>query len=465
MNGLTSEQLMEMSKENLVILFELVVNELKAKLVAQQAQIDELKLEVARLKGPPPNSTNSSMPPSSDFKKNRVIPRKKKPRGAKPGHVMMKRALIDDPDTVIVGKAVRCQCGANVTRVRPETVVRRQITELPVIKPIVIETRQEICICPCCGKKVYGELPQELCGEGCFGPRLESLVVYLRQQHHLSYERTQEFLVTMLGVDMSEGGIGSVTERIGKVAQVRAEVIKEAVRQSPVIMSDETGARVDGRGYWHWVFVTPKAVLHVIRKGRSRTVIKEVMGDVVADVWVSDCWKPQLWAKARARQLCMCHQIRNLQGLIEKAPRLRWAREMQELFRAAIHLSKQREELDKPTYADQVSQIESRLDKLLARQVTNPLANALVNRYRERRDQLLLFLHDKRVPHHNNGSERALRSAVVHRKVTGGFRSNWGPQAYAAIESVVDTAKLKGINAFNAILGLCSRPVLQFVTA
>jgi transposase len=105
------------------------------------------------------------------------------------------------------------------------------------------------------------------------------------------------------------------------------------------------------------------------------------------------------------------------------------------------------------------------LDKLLARQVKNPIADALVTRYRERRDQLLLFLHDRRVPHHNNDSERALRSSVVHRKVTGGFRSNWGPQAYAAIESVVDTAKLKGMNAFEAILGLCSKPVLQFVAA
>ena len=120
MNGLTTEQLMEMSKENLVMLFELVVNEFKAKSVAQQAEIDALKLEIARLKGPPPNSKNSAMPPSRDFKKDRVIPRKKKPRGAKPGHVMMKRALIDNPDKVIVGKAVHCQCGADVSRVRPE---------------------------------------------------------------------------------------------------------------------------------------------------------------------------------------------------------------------------------------------------------------------------------------------------------------------------------------------------------
>jgi transposase len=464
MSEQTSEQLRQMTQEDLVKLFELVVGELKAKLAAQQQEINALRAEVARLKGPPPNSTNSSMPPSRDFKKDRRSPGKKA-RGAKPGHVMMKRVLIDDPDTVIVGKAKRCRCGADVSQVQPEIVVRRQITELPMIKPVVIETRQEICKCPCCGKKVHGELPEELRQERGFGPRLEALVVYLRQQHHLSFERTEELLSSLLGIDMSEGGIGSVTERIGKTAQVRVEAIKKTVQQSPVILSDETGARVDGQGYWHWVFVTKEAVLHVIKKGRSREVIKEVMGDVVADVWVSDCWKPQLWAKAKKRQLCMCHQLRNLQGLIEKAPRLQWAREMQAVFRSAIHLSKQRSELTKTIYARRVWRIERKLDKLLARQVKNPIADALVTRYRERRDQLLLFLHDRRVPHHNNDSERALRSSVVHRKVTGGFRSNWGPQAYAAIESVVDTAKLKGMNAFEAILGLCSKPVLQFVAA
>ena len=457
------EKLMQLSKEDLVELVDTVLDEHKKELARLQEQIVELKAEIERLKGPPPNSKNSSMPPSRDFKKNADGPIVIKKRGAKFGHSMMKRAMVDTPDKMIEGKLGRCECGADMTGQRPEHVIRRQITEIPEIKPVVIETRQEVCACGVCGKRVYGELPAGLGGERAFGPRLEALVVYLRQVHHVSYERCDELLTTFFGVTMSEGGMSSVTERVGQIAEIRADVIQDAIRKAAVIGSDETGARVDGDNYWHWVCVSTDAVWHVIDKSRSANVVKRVMGGAVADVWVSDCWKPQLSAKAHARQLCLCHQIRNLEGLIETAPRLRWARQMQALFRKAIHLGNEREALGNAAFERNVRRIEKDLDTLLARQVRNPKADALLTRYRERRDQLLVFLHDERVPAHNNDAERALRSSVIHRRVTGGFRSRWGPRAYAALASVIDTAKLAGKTAYQAIIGLCGRPVLQFL--
>jgi len=49
---------------------------------------------------------------------------------------------------------------------------------------------------------------------------------------------------------------------------------------------------------------------------------------------------------------------------------------------------------------------------------------------------------------------------VVHRKVIGCFRSDWGAKAYAALASVIDTAELNGINAFQAIQSLFPVPAL-----
>jgi transposase len=60
----------------------------------------------------------------------------------------------------------------------------------------------------------------------------------------------------------------------------------------------------------------------------------------------------------------------------------------------------------------------------------------------------------------NNVSERALRPSVIHRKVTGGFRSEWGAKAYAALASVIDTAELSGGRAFEAIQSLFGPPAL-----
>jgi transposase len=287
----------------------------------------------------------------------------------------------------------------------------------------------------------------------------------LQHQQHLSYERTQTMLADVFGVTLSEGGQACIVERAGVAAQAVADDLQTEIRQSAVLGSDETGARVDGRTWWEWVFVTANAVLHVIRPSRAADVIAEVMGPARVGTWVCDCWKPQLRAPADRLQLCLAHQIRNLQGLIERAPRLQWARELQALFREAIHLAHRRAALSGRGFARRVTEIERRLDRLLARPVTTPAAQALVKRYRKYRAHLLVFLHDPAVPHHNNAAERALRPSVVHRKVTGGFRSAWGAHAYAALASVVNTAKLRGQSVFATLVALMGHPVLPYLTA
>jgi transposase len=377
----------------------------------------------------------------------------------------MRRELVEHPDTVIPAPLWRCRCGADVSSVAPHRIIRRQITEIPESRPVVIETRQPVARCPCCGEEVYGTLPPELMGERMFGPRLEAMLTYLQHQQHMSYERLQETMWELFGVRISQGGIACVSERAGVAAAQQVEAIQQAVQASPVIRSDETSARVDGRNWWQWVFVGQDAVLQVIRPSRGEDVIVEIMGQSRVQAWVSDCWAPQLRSPAEKRQLCLSHQIRNLQGLIDRAPRLHWAREMQALFREAIHLSHRRDEMSERGFKRRVTQIEHRLTCLVDRPVTNRLARALVRRYRKHRDHLLVFLHDPSVPHHNNDAERALRGSVIHRKVIGGFRSAWGAHAYAAIASVVDSAKMRGARVFDAILGLFGAPVLPFVTA
>lgn len=69
------------------------------------------------------------------------------------------------------------------------------------------------------------------------------------------------------------------------------------------------------------------------------------------------------------------------------------------------------------------------------------------------------------MPPHNNAAERALRPSVIHRKVTGGFRSAWGAHAYAALASVIDTAKLRDQSVFATLVALMGRPVLPYLVA
>lgn len=442
------EQLSTLSKGDLIAL-----------VVQLQAELTRLRAELAELQRPPPTSQNSSHPPSRDQKRNRPVSPKPKPRGARPGHARHTRPLVDNPDQVIVAAVARCACGADLRSVPVQAVQRRQLTELPVCKPIVLETRQHEVCCPRCGQTQRGVLPLGLEATRQFGPRLEALVVYLQHQQHLSYARTQQTLREVWGIELSEGGQACILERAGAVAQVQALAIRTQVRQSRVVKSDETGARVNGRTHWHWVFHGTQAIYHQLSPSRGAAVIQSVMGEACAEVWVSDCWSAQLKAPTQTHQLCLAHQIRNLQALRERCPRLRWARELQAVLREAIHLGKRREQLTPQGYQRRVSQLERRLAHLVARTVTTPAAQALVKRYRKHRAHLLLFLRDPRVPAHNNDCERSLRSVVVHRKVSGGFRSQWGAHAYADLASVIDTAKLRGQTVFPTLVALMGPPL------
>jgi len=428
------------------------------------AIIYELLAEVERLKQSRTNSRNSSQPPSQDFKSDTPKKRRRhKKVGAKAGHEKAERALVEKPNKVIEVWIDTCEkCQVNLLDQVPVRTIRRQVTELPEIKPVVIETRQHEVRCPCCGELQRGKLPKGLEAGRQFGPRLEALVTNLHHEYHLGFERICQVCEELFGVTLSKGGAVSIVERAGKTAESEAEAIGEQVRQSKVIGSDETSARVYGHNWWEWVFVGANCEYHKIVLSRGQDVIETFMQECQAEVWVCDCWKAQLNAPAKVCQICLSHQIRNLQGLIEKRPRLLWAQEMQALFRKAIHLGNRRWQLTQAGFERQVAILQKSLEQLLQRTFRGMGVN-LLKRYRKYRDSLFVFLHRSDVPAHNNACERALRPSVIHRKVMGSFRSDWGAQGYAALATVLNTARRHGQSTFQKLVALMGQPVLPFL--
>jgi transposase len=341
-------------------------------------------------------------------------------------------------------------------------IIRRQISELPEIKPVVIETQQYEVLCPCCGEVQRGKLPEGLEAGRYFGPRLEATVTMLHHEHHVGFERLVQLCGEIFNLPLSEGGAVSIIKRAGQAVWDEAKKIGEKVRHGKVVGSDETHARVHGMNWWQWVFVSENCEYHLMMPSRGYDVIEMFMRDCEAEVWVCDCWKPQLKAPAKMCQICLAHQIRNLQGLIDKRPHLAWAKEMQALFRKAIHLGNRRAQMTARGYQRQITIIEKKLDQLLKRRFSG-LGTNLLDRYRKRRDSLLIFLDRTDVPADNNTCERALRSSVVHRKVMGSFRSDWGAQTYAALATVLNTAKRNGENAFQKLVQLMGTPILPFL--
>src|SRR6266550_4352401 len=100
----------------------------------------------------------------------------------------------------------------------------------------------------------------------------------------------------------------------------------------------------------------------------------------------------------------------------------------------------------------EVQGLQTRVTELEAKlQPTNPHGRRLQRRYAKIQDNLFLFLDDATVPPTNNSSEQAIRMSTVFRKVTNGFRSDWGRDLFAAVRSVVNTGKRQGLSAYQAI--------------
>jgi transposase len=300
--------------------------ELNAKM---QAEIEALRMKLDKSKKPPTNSGNSSQPPSRDQKGNATDKRKRHKHGPARGHTKYERPFVAQPDHIIEIKPTTCKkCQTNLKQADAVLVDVNQVTELPQAKAEVIEVRQYSVNCPCCGSTQKDKPAAGLEMDRAFGARLEATVVYYRQEQHMSYVRTRSAMQNLHGVEISEGGIDKIMQRASARAIENVKVVEASIQQSAVIYCDETSSRVDSNTFWQWVFCSTKAVLHVIRFNRSVDVIKDAMGDHKAEVWVSDCYGAQMNAPAQEHQLCLAHQLRNLQAVVEQHPKDFWAKHM-----------------------------------------------------------------------------------------------------------------------------------------
>ena len=163
--------------------------------------------------------------------------------------------------------------------------------DLPPIKPIVTRINLRVGLCPCCGKRVTAKPPADMAPGSPFGPGITALVVDLHTKQMVSFNRLQEFLKGVCGLDISEGAIANMLSRVGKPFAAEAARIATVVRNAAVVTSDETSARVAGKTCWQWVFGSANAVCHKIADTRGAKVVTEFLAGARPEVWGSDRYK------------------------------------------------------------------------------------------------------------------------------------------------------------------------------
>lgn len=418
------------------------------KINAQERRIAELE---ARLNEPPKNSGNSSVPPSKGFKANKHKSERTGLRRGSVGRKGASRPLHPNPDDIVRVMARTCEQCRNALS-DGDQVLRESYDKIdvPPVKPRV--TRVEIYggVCACCGHKTTPSAAPEGMEKGSpFSRNIMALVLYLRYIHAISYERLARLFGDLFGLAISEGALDAMLQRSKPCFDKEIAAILARLRKARAIYSDETSVRVNGRNWWNWVFQNDEITLHVIRQHRSREVVEDVLDGHRPALWVSDLYGAQQ-GFSEAWQICLAHQLRDCRYAIEAGDSV-FAPRMKQMFLRAFVIAKRRKTLSESTLKSYKARLERDMDSIMALNVTHKDGRRLRKRYGKHRGSLLTFLDHPELAPDNNSSERALRPTATYRKVTGGFRSTWGADLYAALRSTVGTAAKHGLNAFASI--------------
>jgi transposase len=418
--------------------------------------VETLKEEIRLLRNGK-NSGTSHTPPSHQISRpNAKSLRAKTDRksGGQHGHEGFTLKIKEVPDETISYIPQYCNsCGEDLQQTASIFKERRQEVIIPSIEARYVEHRSYSKACTQCGKICTGALPAHLNAPIQYGGSVGALVSYLSVYQYIPYQRITVLLKDLFGLQISQGSIDNLLERMTQKALPFYNTIQQKIQQSEVVGSDETGASCAGKKGWFHTWQTTALTFIAASLNRGYQTIAQYFPDgFPLSVYVSDCWAAQLKVVAFLHQLCTAHLLRELRNF-EEALCCKWSSDMKELLQDAITLKKQLTPQDYLQTPSAVIQMQQRLTQLLLYDhcASHSKVQAFFKRLIKNKNSILTFLHHPNVPPDNNGSEQAIRNVKVKTKVSGQFRSLRGATRFAILRSVIDTTIKNTQNVFDAL--------------
>lgn len=401
----------------------------------------------------PKNSSNSNKPPSSDFPKvlktqSLREPLGKKP-GGQPGHKGTTLKMSDTPDITLNYSPNNCICcGEDLSGYQAQLAGRRQIIDIPPIKPVITEHNVYKIQCRC-GHENTAAFPEGIISPVSYGSNTQSLIAYLSTRQYIPVDRTAELMSNVFGLPISTGGICYLLAKVKQKAIPTYEAIRQYVLKGNVIGADETGVNISGKNNWAWAFQNLAATYIAIHKSRGHRAIADIMPEGFENnILVTDCWAAYFKDIAASHQLCTAHLLRELKYLAEKFPENTWIPRMKGLIVNALEMRKEN------TLTPEKSEAFTRTFLALIQDPANQKIKELITfqkRMVKYADYVFTFLNNPEIPPDNNGSERAIRNFKVKQKISGLFRSAGGAEIFATLRSVIDTAIKQGENPYEKL--------------
>lgn len=417
------------------------------------------------------NSQNSSKPPSQDVYE-KPAPKslrgktgrgKGKQRGAAGANL----TLVEDPDVVVDHVPSACSgCGTGL-RNRPSVeVTRRQVHDLPEIKPVVTEHRMHQRRCRC-GVLTTASAPAEATAPACYGPNITALAAYLLTYQHIPIARAAQLLADVLGMNVSTGWVSSVLGKVEPALEPFVEATRDALRRAPVTHFDETALRAVGARWWLHSVSTDRLTTYLLHAKRGCDAIDAFnILPGFAGIAVHDGWHPYRTYEV-THALCNAHHQRELVAAAETNPDQDWPALLSGVLdelNVAAHTAR---ELDLPELPAEVwHPMVARFDEHLAAGLNLHTRNntghpkggrprqtktrALLERLDKYRDDVLRFAFDLTVPFTNNQAERDIRMTKTQLKLAG-WRTTTGATTWLTVRSYISTTRKNGIHTLTAL--------------
>jgi transposase-like protein len=395
------------------------------------------------------------------FVKLNVPRRRRKKPGRKKGHEAALRpmpARIDHHQEVPLAtdrsrRAICPHCKCRLTRLRQ----RKRIVEDLV--PSAVETtcyHTASGYCPHCRKRIESRAreqpPASNVPHGQLGINTLATAAILRVRHRLPFRQIAQLLKDMPGLSISPGGLVKQIKRLSRWLEGRYQDLIRQMRASPHVHVDETGWRVDGKNFWLWAFTDPTFTLYHVDASRGGKVPLKLLGKAFGGTVIADFYGAYDRLNGE-KQRCLTHLMREVKETGEKDPRFMdtpLSRKLMRWCREALRLKKRWSELPDVPYEMKASRLEDRLDGLIRMNHEHADARRLCKRLVRCRADLTRFLWDQNLDGTNNAAERALRPAVIRRKITGGSRSESGAAAWAKLASLLRTADQQKLGVYEA---------------
>jgi transposase len=419
--------------------------------LAMQQRISDLEAKVrdleARLRL---NSTNSSKPPSTDpigMKRKPPAPPSKRKRGGQPGHRKAQRPLVppERVDETIHCKPTSCRRCAHALSGEDSEALIHQVAELPKIQPIVTEYRLHRLACEHCGETTCGILPAGV-PTGCFGPYLQAVLAMLAGAYRLSKRQIQQLVGDLFRLNLSTGMVSKLERQSAEALEAPYNELAVSVHEAEVVNLDETSWRQNRCKVWLWASVTKLTTVFTIAAHRSREVASALLGSRDDQVVGSDRYSVYEYIMPWWRQVCWSHLMRDFQAMIDRGGAGHGSGERllslsKRLFR---HWHCVRDGTSSwRTFQERMRRLRREVKEALEDGSACGCAKTAATCFEilKVEEGLWTFARVQGVEPTNNVAERAMRHAVIWRRISGGTDSVIGSRFVERMLTVVATCR------------------------